>query len=328
VGFPPHLAQVLDSFGVRPDTKSILYDLYISLGNDVLEVFAELASEAESPAALSPEDVSGIRAVVVDRFLERNHPRWSGGLPTPSLWHPRLLQGRASGMAVPLGEFGPGAAGEDFPRQVEETVRRVVGQSQPVPAGILMLGRNAHYGGRQETISFDVVADELSDALALARAVGQQHTLPGSAGETSGTIDSTRLLALIWEVQPNVLKPGNGRNQEIGKLYRKHRNWHVVTLTAALHWLIGRGFDVWIVRGEALSAAHEVNPDKPVTDTIVELHNRTVASVAEALALTLEEATREHRDLLLETEVMNTGLRKHVAETGAAAALWHVVRPS
>jgi hypothetical protein len=317
---------VLDEFGVRGDTKAALFDLYIALGNDVLEVFAEMAAGASTPGSLAPEDIACIRESVVVRYLERNHPRWVGGLPTPSLWHPRLMQGRASGMAVPLGEIGPDAADDDFIASVERTVRRVLGAGQPVPEGIVILGRNAHFGGRQETISFDVAADELGDAIALGRAVGQQHTIPGSVGETSGTIDTQRSIALIWEVQPNVLKPGGGRNQPIAKIYRKHRNWHVVTLAAALRWLLDRGFDVWILRGEALAAAHEVNHHKPVTPMIVELHNRTVTAVADAMHVALEETSSEQLDLLLETEVMNTGLRKHALENGAASAMWHIVR--
>lgn len=324
--FPPHLAQVFDEFGVRADTKAALYDLYVALGNDVLEVFAEIASTAPTPGSLAPEDIAAIRETVVVRYLERNHPRWVGGLPTPSLWHPRLLQGRASGMAVPLGEIGPGAADDDFIASVEQTVRRVIGSGQPVPEGIVMLGRNAHFGGRQETISFDIVAGELSDALALGRAAGQQHTIPGSVGETSGTIDTQRSIALLWEVQPNVLKPGGGRNQGIARLYRKHRNWHVITLTVALRWLLDRGFDIWIVRGESLAATHQVNDEKPVAPAIVELHNRTVSAVAKAMGIALEETTPAQLEILLETEVMNTGLRKHVTEEGTASALWHVVR--
>src|SRR5207253_5342825 len=140
---------------------------------------------------LRPEHCATIRSRVVERYLTRNHPLWREGQPTGSLYRPRALEGRASGLALPLGPVEPTLVGDD----------------QPVPEGILMQGRNAHFGGRQETISFDFIAYELEHAIAIGQAAGQQHTLPGSVGETTGSIDGPNSLALIWEVQPNVYKP-------------------------------------------------------------------------------------------------------------------------
>lgn len=296
--FPEHIEAVLTAFGVRADTKAALYDLYISLGNDVLEVFGDLSESVAPVTELRPEDTLAIRAAVVERFLRRNHPRWLAGLPTPSLWHPRAAEGRASGAAVPL---------------------------QAHPDGLLLLGRNAHFGGRSETISFDVVARELEDAIAIAHAEGQQHTMPGSVGETSGTFDSTRSLALIWEVQPNVYKPQGERNRAIAKLYRRHRNWHVATLTAALQWLRAQHCAIYILRGIALAVAHEVNPAKPVSDTIASLHDRTVEEVVRALGLSLHEATTDDELVLLDSIVMNHALRKYVLQFGAGGAIWKVL---
>src|ERR1051325_9684358 len=224
MSFPDHIAEILDRFGVPADTKDALFELYVSLGDEVLEVFSEIAEDVHSPAELRPEHCAGIRAQVVERYLRRHHPRWMDGVPTPSLYHPRLLQGRASGAAIPLGTVDPQARG-------------LVAEDQPIPDGILMQGRNAHFGGRQETISFDFVAGDLDDALAIGLAEGQQHTLPGSVGETSGTLDAENGLALLWEIQPNVYKPGGERNREIARLFRKHRNWHIVTLVSAIDWL-------------------------------------------------------------------------------------------
>src|SRR6266540_4509849 len=189
--FPDHIEQVFAAFGVAADTKAALYDLYVSMGSEVLEVFAEVSERVASPSTLRPEDTLVIREAIVERYLTRNHPRWIDNLPTPSFWSPRVSEGRASGMAVPLG-IATSIAG------------RVISGDQPIPSGILMMGRNAHFGGRDETISFDVIAADLEDAIAIGKAVGQQHTLPGSVGETSGTYDGRRNVALIWEVQPNV----------------------------------------------------------------------------------------------------------------------------
>ena len=311
MSFPPHIDRILTAYQVRADTKAALYDLYVSMGDEVLEVFADLAEGVTSATMLEPDDTFAIKERVVERFLTRNHPQWLDGRPTPSLWHPRQAEGRASGAAVPIGE-------------IPDVAKQVVGDDQPLPDGILILGRNAHYGGRAETISFDVVARDLADAIALGKAEGQQHTLPGSAGETSGTFDSGENVALLWEVQPNVYKPAGERNREIAKLYRKHRNWHLLTLACAFDWLFARGAQTFILRGAALSATHEVNPAKPVSETISELHDRTVARVADVFGATLADPTDDDERTLLQSGVMNHALRQHVLRNGALGALWRV----
>lgn len=310
--FPAHIERVLTAYGIRADTKAALYDLYLSLGNEVLEVFADLAEGVTAATTLEPDDTLTIKEQVVERFLKRNHPHWVEGRPTASLWHPRAAEGRASGAAVPLGA-------------IPEVAYRAVGEDQPIPDGILILGRNAHFGGRAETISFDVVARELSDAIAIGKAAGQQHTIPGSVGETSGTFDSAHNVALLWEVQPNVYKPAGERNREIAKLYRKHRNWHLVTLAAALDWLASQQTATFILRGDALAPAHEVNPAKPVSESIAAMHDRTVEQVVRAFGATRATPTNADELVLLESEVMNHALRHHVLKNGAAAAIWRVV---
>lgn len=304
--FPEHIDTVLNTYRVPADTKSALYDLYLSLGSDVLEVFADLSDGVTAASMLRPDDTLVIREQVVERFLRRNHPRWVEGKPTPSLWHPRAAEGRASGAAVPLG---------DFP----ELVYRVV---ESAPDGMLLLGRNAHYGGRAETISFDVIARDLEDAVAIGKAEGQQHTLPGSVGETSGTFDGPHNVALLWEVQPNVYKPAGERNRAIAKIHRRHRNWHLVTLAAAIAWLQSQKAAIYIVRGSALAVTHEVNPAKPVSDKIAALHDRTVEEVARVAGAGLLVPDAAEELSLLESEVMNHALRKHVLVNGAASAMW------
>jgi hypothetical protein len=309
--FPPHIETVLNQWAIRADTKAALYDLYLSLGAQVLEVFADLAEGVASPSLLAPEDTVAIRERVVERYVRLHHAQWIAGAPTPSLWHPRAAEGRASGMAVPLGEL-------------PETARRVVPDDQPVPDGVLILGRNAHYGGRPETISFDVVASDLEDAVAIGKAEGQQHTMPGSVGQTSGTFDPVQNVALIWEVQPNVFKPAGERNRAIAKVYRKHRMWHLVTLAAAVDWLRAQKAALFILRGSALAVTHEVNREKPVADAIVTLHDRTVETVAASLDLMLRAATDADELELLETTVMNHALRQHVLRQGATESILRV----
>ncbi|HYO76069.1 MAG TPA: hypothetical protein VE010_06360 [Thermoanaerobaculia bacterium] len=315
MSFPPHIERVLSAYGIRADTKAALYELYLSLGAEVLEVFADVADGVTAATMLEPDDTLTIREQVVERYLTRNHPRWLEGLPTASLWHPREAEGRASGAAVPLGEL-------------PEVARRVVGDDQPFPDGILLLGRNAHSGGRAETISFDVIPRDLQDAIAVGKAEGRQHTIPGSVGATSGTFDSTHNTALIWEVQPNVYKPAGERNHEIAKVYRKHRNWHLITLACALDWLVSQGSAIYVLRGAALAVTHEANPDNPVSDTIAALHDRTVEQVVASLGATLEEPSDLEEMAVLDTCVLNHSLRKYVLQRGLAASILRLRYPA
>jgi hypothetical protein len=308
--FPDHIERIFESFGIRAETKAALFDLFISMGDEVLEVFGDIAESVADPRMLQPEDCATIRRRLVERYLIRNHPKWIEGKPTPSFYRPRLLEGRAAGVAIPIGDVPASAA--------------VMLDRQPIPDGIVVQGRNAHFGGRSETISFDVIPSVLEDAIALGQALGQQHTLPGSAGATSGTTDARHQIALLWEIQPNVYKPLGDRNRDIAKIYRRHRNWHVVTLLAAIEWLRAKSFRVFILRGEALPATHEVNAAKPVTPAIIALHNRTVESVTHALNLPVSPATPDDDELLQSANVMNAGLKKHVAEFGAGEAVWRV----
>lgn len=315
MSFPPHIARVLDAYGIRSDTKSALYELYLALGDEVLDVFADIAEGVTSAAMLEPDDTLTIRQEVVSRYLKRNHPLWLEGKATASLWHPREAEGRASGVAVPVGEL-------------PDVVRRVVGENQPFPDGILVLGRNAHSGGRAETITFDVIPRSLDEALAVGRAEGQQHTLPGSVGATAGTFDSANNLALLWEIQPNVFKPEGRRNREIVKIWRHHRNWHLVTLACAFEWLRRQQSRVFVVRGAALVTTHEMNPARPLSERIVALHDRTVDEVARVLGIALIEPDDADERELLASLVMNHALRKHVLVNGAAGAIWKAIIPA
>jgi hypothetical protein len=305
--FPPHIDHVLTTYGIRAETKAALYDLYLSLGGEVLEVFADLADGVTSATTLEPDDTLTIRDEVVARYLRRNHPRWLQGIPTASLWHPRAAEGRAAGAVVPQAAL---------PASVRDL--------QPMPDGILLLGRNAHFGGRAETISFDIVARELEDALAIGKAAGRQHTVPGSIGETSGTYDGEHKLALLWEVQPNVYKPAGDRNRAIAKIYRRHRNWHLITLAAALEWLAAQNTTTFILRGNALGITHEVNPAHRISEAIAAMHDRTAEQVARTLGATLADPTDDDERLLLQTDLMNHALRKHVLKAGAAGAMRRV----
>jgi hypothetical protein len=314
--FPEHIARILENHRVQSATKAALYELYLMMGSEVLEVFGDIAETVEDVSALGPEETQSIRERVVERYLRRNHPLWVAGTPTASLWCPQAVEGRATGAAVPMGD--------DALAHANGIARTIVGPSQPLADGVLIQGRNAHLGGRDSTVSFDVVAAALDDAVAFGRAAGQQHTLPGSAGETSGSYDGSRRVGMIWEVQPNVFKPAGEKNRSIAKICRKHRNWHVVTLAAAISWFRAQQCAVFILRGEALATTHEVNPEKTVSETIVAHHNHTVAQVITAMGLTLSDPNDVDELQLLDSAVMNHALRQHVLRNGPAGAIWRV----
>jgi hypothetical protein len=323
--FPPHIESVLDRYGVSSATKAQLFDLYISMGEGALDVFIELAESLGGPARVEPEDLVHVRLRAAANYLRRNHQEWLEGKMTPSFWYPRPLEGRASGMFRPLGRVGD----ESLPlmASLPAAVRAAAGDDQPVPEGMVLLGKNAHYGGRLETITFDIVPSDVEDAIAIAQAAGQQHTAPGSIGATSGTTDLPTNQALVWEIQPNVLKPREGRNQSINRLWRKHRNWHIATLTVALGWLVEQSIDVYILRGSALATTHEVNPNKPVVEEIEQFHDRTVRAVAEAFGGRLVTVTAAEVERMQDAELMNHALSQWVRETGGTSAFWRYVAP-
>ncbi len=327
MSFPLHIARILDDYAVAPDTKAALLDLYLQLGARVLESFSDVAERFGSASEIRPEDLASLRSLVVQRYLADCHPQWLGGCPTGSFYSPRFAEGRGNGLCSPLGLIGSENDSE-FARGVANATKAMLEDGQAVPRGILLLSRNAHYGGREETISFDVVADDLDDAIDVGLAAGRQHTAPGSLGETSGTFDAARKLALIWEIQPNAWKPQGERNRRIAKVFRRNRNWHLATLVAAIRWLDGAGASIFVLRGQALQATHEVNPLEPVTGNTVELHDRTVTRVAEGLGAELREPTRREAADVGASRLMNTGLGKYADANGIASAMWRLVLPA
>jgi hypothetical protein len=319
MSFPEHIAELLESYGIRAETKAALLDVYYQHGAAALDAFGDLAERFESVGEILPDDLAALRRMMVLRYVEKNHPMWMSGRPTESFFAPRISEGRGTGLISPLGLVDE--EGEGFAAELARQVRILVGLNQPVPDGVLVMGRNAHYGGRDNTVSFDVVAPDRDDAVQVGFAEGRQHTVPCSIGETSGTYDGTRKLALIWEIQPNVYKPSGERNRKISKVFRRHRNWHLTTLAAAILWLRSAKTAVFVLKGEALAATHEVNRLEPVTDAVIELHDRTVARVVDGLGLHLREMAGREAERVGESSLMNTGLRKRFEAEGVASCL-------
>lgn len=326
MSFPPHIARVLEQYGIASDTKAALLDFYLQLGPRSLEVFSDLCERFPSPGAIRPEDLAGMRAQAVTHYLRETHGQWLEGRPTSSFFAPRSAQGRANGLSAPLGTMGE-ACDSELAEQVRRKTAEIVGPDQPVPRGLLLMSRNGHYGGRDETVSFDLVCEELDEAIAVGNAEGRQHTAPGSIGETSGTHDGIARLALLWEIQPNAWKPQGERNRAIAKIWRRNRNWHVATMVAAIRWLQRANAGIYVLRGCALQATHEVNPREPVTDALVSLHDRTVGSVIAGLGGILRDPTPDEESAVCAAGLMNTGLTRLVSERGAAAAMWRADLP-
>jgi len=280
MSFPEHIAEILDSYGILPETKAALLDVYYQHGAAALDAFGDLAERFEAVSEITAEDLAPLRRMMILRHIEKNHPAWMAGRPSESFFAPRISEGRGTGLISPLGAIDE--KGEGFTADLAHSVREIIGPDQPMPDGMLVMGRNAHYGGRDNTVSFDVVVPDVDDAIQVGYAEGRQHTVPGSIGETSGTYDGTRKIALLWEIQPNVYKPAGERNRKIAKAFRRHRNWHITTLAAAILWLRSANTTIFVLKGDALAATHEVNEREPVTKAVIDLHDRTVARVFEA----------------------------------------------
>ncbi len=65
MAFPEHIERVFEAYGVPADTKNAVYELYVSMGEEALEVFGEIAEAIPSPADLRPEHCVTVRARVV-----------------------------------------------------------------------------------------------------------------------------------------------------------------------------------------------------------------------------------------------------------------------
>jgi hypothetical protein len=324
VPFPPDVEALLTQFGIRPETKAALYDLYLSAGPAAIETFGELADEAGSISGLQPADVGRVRHQIAERYVTQNHGRWLDGEATQSFWRPRMLEGRVSGLVRPLNRISRGLASVD---PLAARIERIIGDDQPYPDGLLLMGRHAHAGGRLDTISFDLVPLDAEDAAKLSCGSGRQHTLPGSIGATSGTYNDMIGAVLLWEIQPNVWKPSAERNEELRGIWRRLRNWHVATLAAAVQWAWKDAILIYAVAGRALAATHEVNPEEPLTDTVAAAHDRTIERVVGASGGVIRTATPAEIDSLLEAEVMNVSLSRHVAEPEGREAILRIEMP-
>lgn len=311
-------------FGVPAEVRAGLDDLYRSLGSAVVDALAELSDRrCIAPAELLPEHLEHIRPILGERFLRAHHAEWKRGQPTPAFWRDRSLEGRATGLAVPLGDLEDG--GNAFMARVAAASREAAGPNQPPPRGLVVMSKNAHFGNRPGVISYDLIPADLDEALAVNRAVGQQHTLPGSIGEASGTTSSESGLALLWEVQPNIYKPSGDRNRNAASSFRRHRNWHVATAVAALAWLEENDYRIFVLRGSALRVTHQVNQAKPVTSDIERMHDRTVGAAARTLGLSLEAfVAKEFQEEL--RALANVALTKEIDGVGIAELVWEARR--
>ncbi len=284
VSLPERFARVLVSWGVPPDVRARLAEQYMFLGQPALDAFAAICDAAgREPSELVPADLDDVRTQAGAAYVDANHAKWVAGEPSPGFWRDRRIEGGPTGLVTPLGDLA--SPSEDLIRRIADAAARAAGPDQPRPQGLLMLSRNSHHGNRPGEFSLDIVPSDIAQAHAVNRGVGQQHTLPGSIGEASGSALSDPAVAVLWEIQPNIYKPSGERNREANAAWRRHRNWHLTTATAAIAWLLHNGYRVHVLTSEALQLAHEVNPDKPVSPEIEAMHDRTVDAALAALGL-------------------------------------------
>jgi len=284
VSLPRAASEALLRFGVPAETIAWADDLHRHLGPPVVDALPELVETLGlRPEELRPEHLESIRPMLGERYLRSQHAAWSACGSSPAFWCDRGAPGAARGIVTALG---------DFEKPATPLLLRVAQAAsvpgQAPPRGLLLFSQNAHRGNQEGTFAFDLVPSGLQDALALNAAAGRHHTLPGSIGETSGRALAEPPLAIVWEVQPNVYKPAGERNRAAAAAYRRYRAWPLVTAAAALWWLVERGYRVFVLKGDALRAAHEVNPSEPLSPEIERLHDRTLLAAAAGLGLRLE----------------------------------------
>lgn len=281
---PREVSEAFLRFGVASETIAWADDLYRHLGPPVVDAISELVeTRGWSAADLTPEHLESIRPMLGERYLRANHAAWSNGAGSPAFWCDRSVEGTARGIVTALGEVE--SASTPFAARVGAAAKSAAGPDQPPPRGLVLVSQNAHRGNQEGTLAFDLVPTDLEEALSLNWAVGRHHTLPGSIGETSGRVLAEPGLAILWEVQPNVYKPAGQRNAAAKKAYRRLRAWPLVTAIAALAWLAEKRYRVFVLRGEGLRAAHEVNPEEPLSPEIERLHDRTFAAAVAGLGL-------------------------------------------
>lgn len=284
MSLPRSASEALLRFGVPAETIAWADDLHRHLGPPVVEALSELVETlGVAPAELRPEHLDAVRPMLGERYLRAQHAVWAGGGSSPAFWCDRQAPGAARGVVTALGLLEAAAT-----PLLARVARAALLPDQPPPRGLLLVSQNAHRGNQEGTFAFDLVPSRLDDALALNAALGRHHTLPGSVGETSGRALAEPALAIVWEVQPNVYKPSRERNRGASAAYRRHRAWPLVTASAALCWLLERRYRVFVLRGDALRAAHEVNPSEPLSPEIERLHDRTLEAAALGLGLRLE----------------------------------------
>jgi hypothetical protein len=283
VSLPRATSEALLRFGVPAETIAWADDLHRHLGPPVVDALSELVeSLGVPPQELQPVHLDAIRPMLGERYLRTQHAAWTTGGSSPAFWCDRAAPGAARGVVSALGDVEEAAT-----PLLQRVVRAASLPGQAPPRGLLLVSQNAHRGNQEGTFAFDLVPKALPDALALNAALGRHHTLPGSIGEASGRALAEPALAIVWEVQPNVYKPAGERNRAAAAAYRRHRAWPLVTAAAALSWLLHRGYRVFVLNGEALRAAHEVNPSEPLSHEIERLHDRTFDSAAAGLGLRL-----------------------------------------
>jgi len=320
---PSAVAQLLLRYGLQAETLSGIEDLYRRLGKGVIAALGELAEElGRGPDEITRDDLKRIRALVGRTYLHAVHEAWRTGKPTAGFWRDPTFGAEPAGVVTPLANLEkPDGA---MAQRIDQALRGLDGQSPS--RGVLCLSRRGHQGNYAAGFSVDLVPSEPEHAHALNEAEGRQHTLPGSIGETSGHVDSEAGVALVWEIQPNLFKPSAERSPAARSPYRKYRFWPAATCVGALAWLIERDFRVYVLRGSALPATHEVINQPRLGEQIAAHHERTATRSAQALGLDLVEAEASAAEELKPIAKLELG--PLLDQRPAGEIVWRVTSPS
>ena len=288
--FPPHIDHVLTAYGIRAETKAALYDLYLAMGGEVLEVFADLADGVTAATMLEPDDTLTIREQVVERYLRRNHPRWLEGMPTAE----SVASARRRGTCGRGGGAAGGVAGE---RAARGRGRSAVARrhSRPGAQRAFRWARGddlvRRRGARSRTTRWPSARPRGSSTRFPARSAPRpERSTARTAWRCCGKCSLTSISRPGSATAPS---PRSIAATATGTSLRWPRRWNGSS---------ARTRPRSSCRGAALAITHEVNPAKPVSEAIAAMHDRTVESVALALGMTLTEPAGTDDLLLLDSE--------------------------
>ena len=244
-------------YGIAPDTKAALYDLYVSMGDEVLEVFGDIAESVDVAVAAAPEDTLPIRAARRRAIPHAQSSALARGQADAEPLASARAEGRASGLAMPLGV----ASSRDRASDRSATTSRF-----PTASSMLGPQRALRRPARDDLVRRRRRGSRRRHRHR-HRPRGSSTPLPGSVGETSGTLDAgaTRRAALGDPAE---------RLQAGGRAQPRHRRRSIAATATGTSSRSSprmrlaaraRALRIYVLRGEALAADARGEPGEAVS---------------------------------------------------------------